>query len=220
MKRKTTFKDSLKPIETSYNNYLFRSRTEARWGVWLDAMGFEWEYEYQGYNLGNAGFYLPDFVVRIPEEKEDDGFPLSIYVFEKEFYLEIKPGNSFCFDKKHAALSKESGKEVVCAFGVPNIIESPPEDFGERDMYEYKYGLYLYKDGELIMPYYSEDNKKSENIFALGSNEVLYISGLGEKYNLILGEDDYHELPNILDERLKYAYKKAMSARFEFGENG
>ena len=51
---------NLKPIETSYNGYLFRSRLEARWAVFLDAMGIRYEYEKEGYQL-DAGWYLPDF---------------------------------------------------------------------------------------------------------------------------------------------------------------
>lgn len=51
----------LKPIETSYNGYRFRSRLEARWAVFFDTVGIKWEYETEGYDLGDAGWYLPDF---------------------------------------------------------------------------------------------------------------------------------------------------------------
>lgn len=50
-----------KAIETAYKGYRFRSRLEARWAVFFDAMGIEWEYEKEGYDLGEAGRYLPDF---------------------------------------------------------------------------------------------------------------------------------------------------------------
>lgn len=48
------------PIETHYKGYKFRSRLEARYAVFFDAMREEWEYEPQGYSLP-SGFYLPDF---------------------------------------------------------------------------------------------------------------------------------------------------------------
>ena len=35
----------IKPIETVYNGYRFRSRLEARWAVFFDAAGIEYEYE-------------------------------------------------------------------------------------------------------------------------------------------------------------------------------
>lgn len=51
----------LKAIETSYRGFMFRSRLEARWAVFFDALETEWEYEKEGFDLGNAGWYLPDF---------------------------------------------------------------------------------------------------------------------------------------------------------------
>ncbi len=55
-------KDSkvMKAIETEYNNYKFRSRLKARWAVFFDALGIEYEYENEGYDLDGVG-YLPDF---------------------------------------------------------------------------------------------------------------------------------------------------------------
>ena len=50
----------IKAIETVYNGYRFRSRLEARWAVFFDALGLEYEYEPEGFSLG-AGGYLPDF---------------------------------------------------------------------------------------------------------------------------------------------------------------
>lgn len=47
-------------IETRYKGYRFRSRLEARWAVYFDAIGIEWEYEPEGFNLGGI-LYLPDF---------------------------------------------------------------------------------------------------------------------------------------------------------------
>ena len=52
---------AIKAIETVYKGYRFRSRLEARWAVFFDALGIEWEYEKEGYDLGAAGWYLPDF---------------------------------------------------------------------------------------------------------------------------------------------------------------
>lgn len=61
-KQTTNFvKQTIKPIETRYKGYRFRSRLEARWAVFFDALGVKWEYEKEGYDLGDAGWYLPDF---------------------------------------------------------------------------------------------------------------------------------------------------------------
>ena len=51
----------IKAIETVYKGYRFRSRLEARWAVFFDALGVRWEYEKETFDLGDAGWYLPDF---------------------------------------------------------------------------------------------------------------------------------------------------------------
>lgn len=54
----------IKAIETRYSGYLFRSRLEARWAVFFDALGLEWDYEDEGYAIPTAiGTirYLADF---------------------------------------------------------------------------------------------------------------------------------------------------------------
>lgn len=52
-------------IETRYKGYRFRSRLEARWAVFFDALGLKWEYEPEGFELP-SGRYLPDFKVLYP----------------------------------------------------------------------------------------------------------------------------------------------------------
>ena len=51
----------IKAIETVYRGYRFRSRLEARWAVFFDALGLAYCYEHEGYDLGKLGLYLPDF---------------------------------------------------------------------------------------------------------------------------------------------------------------
>lgn len=51
----------IKAIETHYKGYRFRSRLEARWAVFFDALDIKWEYEPEGYDLNEFGLYLPDF---------------------------------------------------------------------------------------------------------------------------------------------------------------
>ncbi len=55
--------ERLKPLETLYDGHRFRSRREARWAVFFKEAGIPAEYEEQGYDLGAAGWYLPDFRV-------------------------------------------------------------------------------------------------------------------------------------------------------------
>lgn len=48
-------------IETRYAGVLFRSRTEARWARFWDALDIKWDYEPQGFVAAGIP-YLPDFV--------------------------------------------------------------------------------------------------------------------------------------------------------------
>lgn len=66
---------NLKPIETVYNGYRFRSRLEARWAVFFDALNIKWSYEEQGFDLDGER-YLPDF-----------------YLHEHNSFIEIKGEN-------------------------------------------------------------------------------------------------------------------------------
>jgi hypothetical protein len=76
-----------KAIETNYKGYRFRSRLEARWAIFLDAMGATWHYELQGYELDGER-YLPDFWIKhIHDVKpHPNGLPP-----EQGFWVEIKP---------------------------------------------------------------------------------------------------------------------------------
>lgn len=50
----------IQAIPTKYGDIQFKSRLEARWAVFMDALGVEWKYEYEGFQLP-SGWYLPDF---------------------------------------------------------------------------------------------------------------------------------------------------------------
>jgi hypothetical protein len=73
----------IKAIETRYKGYRFRSRLEARWAVFFDAVGIEWEYEPEGFDLGDAGWYLPDFKVYSYDEQGN----------KFAMWIEVKGGN-------------------------------------------------------------------------------------------------------------------------------
>lgn len=52
----------LRAIPTQYAGCAFRSRLEARWGVFFDELAIEWRYETEGFILAPFGeWYLPDF---------------------------------------------------------------------------------------------------------------------------------------------------------------
>lgn len=53
---------TIQAIDTYYAGHYFRSRLEARWATVFDNLGVRWEYEPQGYRVGEKRRpYLPDF---------------------------------------------------------------------------------------------------------------------------------------------------------------
>lgn len=68
----------MRALPTWYGGYRFRSRLEARWALFLTRVGLDWQYEPQGFLVGQADGdprpYLPDF-----------------YVPTAQLYLEVKP---------------------------------------------------------------------------------------------------------------------------------
>jgi hypothetical protein len=58
--------NSIAAIPTQYKGITFRSRMEARWAVFMDAMGVPYEYEPEGFQLGELR-YLPDFYLPLQD---------------------------------------------------------------------------------------------------------------------------------------------------------
>jgi hypothetical protein len=54
---------AIKPIETVWKDYRFRSRLEARWAVFFESLELSWEYEPEGFVLPSGRYYLPDFKI-------------------------------------------------------------------------------------------------------------------------------------------------------------
>jgi hypothetical protein len=52
--------NNLTAIPTTYRGVHFRSRLEARWAVFFDALGIRWEYECRLFSRDEV-YYLPDF---------------------------------------------------------------------------------------------------------------------------------------------------------------
>lgn len=94
---------NLKPIETVYKGYRFRSRLEARWAVFFSSLGIDWSYEPEGFDLDDAGRYLPDFW--LPREN---------------IWIEVKPVWPDRAERLKAhRLHDYSGKPVVFLIGIP-----------------------------------------------------------------------------------------------------
>lgn len=120
----------IKAIETRYKGYRFRSRLEARWAVFFDALGVKWEYEKEGFILGDGTMYLPDF-----------------WLPEVMMFAEVKP-EKFSEEEygKAASLAVGTRRDVLLLVGVPEnkpyTAIVPWEE--EEDIAEIDYCLTMY----------------------------------------------------------------------------
>lgn len=110
---------TIKAIETRYSGYRFRSRTEARWAVFFDAIGIKWEYEPEGFVLPDGTTYLPDFKLFYPEP--EDNFYAWVEVKGVEPSIEERA------KLKH--LLDVGGNAMTGLFLVGSPLENPPIKF-------------------------------------------------------------------------------------------
>jgi len=107
--------NDIKPIETIYNGYRFRSRLEARWAVFFDSCGVEYEYEPEGYELGDGLRYLPDFLIHGNHGRGD-----------YDLYVEVKGGKISDIDnekiRRFCELTKSGNpkRSVLLVGNIPN----------------------------------------------------------------------------------------------------
>lgn len=93
----------MKPIETVYRGYRFRSRLEARWAVFFDSLGLRWEYEPEGFEFSDGTRYLPDFFVHWSAQK-----PARLKKFDAVgYWVEIKG--------RESSAKEDSKMQMLCA---------------------------------------------------------------------------------------------------------
>ncbi len=132
----------IKAIETEYDGHRFRSRLEARWAVFFNAIGLKYEYEIEGFQMGELR-YLPDFYIpSLDRWFEIKGKPLN------EF--EIKKCEEFCrrLDNENIKFSVLIGSPETCAVRIGEFYgileyewEWPSETFTDKCYIEAPRGL-------------------------------------------------------------------------------
>lgn len=206
----------IKPIETVYNGYRFRSRLEARWAVFFDDAGIKYQYEPQGFELKDGSWYLPDF-----------------FLPWFNMYVEIKPSGmeDHVIEKAKIKLEKMFEAEFV-------------HDDGEGIFVSLFIGDPLEKDCKWIYCNYSDDEGGGTAwfpfTFAEGATHNGEYGFTKHCITVLVGDDGYSgddtvflnnlwepnyyitnsfEFNNIRSD-LHHAEVKARQARFEHGECG
>ena len=194
----------IKAIETVYKGYRFRSRLEARWAVFFDALGVKWEYEKEGFDLGEAGWYLPDF-----------------WLPELGVWAEIKPFDQVKIDPESEWLNlitkfRDSvGQAIVllrdpgvwCALRCWDLTDS------SGGCYENDQVTWGVKNGTPQLIALCDYRDRS----FYGNWEMSCVLENVINMSTVMAEDDLSILPDDIVDRAWLAFKQA---RFEQGENG
>lgn len=136
----------MKSIDTEYKGYKFRSRLEARWAIFFDFLGLEWEYEPEGYQFDDGTKYLPDF-----------------YLPELEYWAEVK-AKKFNNEEEYKAINLviETGKPLIKLIGTPSPKTYELITLNEKN--------WITKD-EIVLSNYHNYPKKENRFFSFPSDE-------------------------------------------------
>lgn len=179
----------LRPIETIYNGFRFRSRLEARWAVFFDQASIHYDYEVEGFELPGGVRYLPDF-----------------HLTDINYYVEIKPHHEFTrADIQKAILfSVDADRPLLLIVGAPTsesmyvIDRTTFESWAaEKDYYE--------NDAHLRETFCEQLRTWGEVQFGVVPREA--------KLRPL-----YKQNSPYLDAHLSTALLAAKQARFEFGQ--
>jgi hypothetical protein len=92
----------IRALSTTYASVRFRSRAEARWALFFDAVGLKWQYEFEGFEL-RSGCYLVDF-----------------WLPDVNLYVEVKGREPTDVERARCAdLAQATEADVLIAVGNP-----------------------------------------------------------------------------------------------------
>lgn len=197
---------TIQPIETFYKGYRFRSRLEARWAVFFDAIGAKWEYEPEGFELADGTRYLPDFLLHgVRGRGQENG----------DIYVEIKgamtPADLHKIEMFSGYDSKGERQGGVIVFG------QIPDAKWEEGVYDFctpprPYAHWVFD--------YGKDNDDTFYSIEYSEGDCYWTepkAGKGGGLVLDYPDDPYDYVDDNLTEA---AFRKARQARFEHGEHG
>lgn len=191
----------IKAFQTEYRGYLFRSRLEARWAVFFDACGVEYEYEPEGYDLGSGLMYLPDFLLHGVYGRGSG-----------DLYVEVK-GHMTDADADKINRFYEIGKDNPDTYGKSRtailVVGNIPSGANIDEI--------LWRiEGEAY-----EDNGNWPNKYNFETIDGDYFAaypGINHEGKFELFGDDSSYLCNMDRNATEKAYRSASQARFEHGE--
>lgn len=214
------------PLETRYAGYRFRSRTEARWAVFLTRLGLDWNYEEQGFMVAWSGQ-----IIRTPNGAGDAWPPVArppgyverptrylpdFHVPGLALHLEVKPESPHRVDPEgvkrwerfagQLAFERDHGRTAMLCGRIPNPDEV--DEYGPPRPYEW-YEQKILMLGEWHAAWCA---------CPTGEHFDIQFQARGGRINCgcprVIG--DHYKTGN--HPKILNAYAAARSARFEHGE--
>lgn len=235
----------MKAIQTIYKGRRFRSRLEARWAIFFDSIDIGWEYETEGFQLGETK-YLTDFRIQ------------SFGTNKIDLYVEIKPNKPSIEEiKKCYEVANGTNTCVALICGTPGIPEfsSLGADWNLKNGYIILYfpsevtmkgeetkmpfevwaesnRFSLFQTGEKgnsldIWPIYWDIEEKEQGLLTYtmlgtvrnGAEEIFGINTFGSiMHSMYFSPGAGSDGRTCDHERLIYGYQLSTCARFEFDE--
>ena len=184
-------KPLIKPIETQYQGYKFRSRLEARWAVFFHNYGIDFEYELEGFKMPSGQQYLPDF-----------------FLPKQNVFVEVKPTKELndIDIKKMLEFSVTCDRILLLVIGTPTkeemfiVSRRTAPEFSELEEY--------LCEGQTISDAFIESLSDAPVCFS-----PLPTHAVSDAFIV------YKELPPYDDNKRAQALLAAKQARFEFNKD-
>ena len=231
----------IKPIETEYDGYRFRSRLEARWAVFFKHAGVAYEYEPEGFRR-NGVWYLPDFRVKCWGTRGcKSGPPFDLYIEVKGDMDEESAKKIKTFSRFKEGWEREAEQEM--GIKMPDMEDchgaEDEEWWAAQDAFDD--ACEAWAEENLLRILVVGDIPNDAEDFYCMERKCRFGSVYGVTYNNYVGidDDDFGAMPavdhlghfylfgqdsNYVNdedvERVNMAYRAARSARFEHGQHG
>jgi hypothetical protein len=197
---------TIRPVNTNYRGFWFRSRLEARWAVFFDAIGLQWEYEKEGYDLGRNGWYLPDF-----------------WLPEIGNFIEIKPWPDGAEHGDYWPSFPCHCDPTVDGCSLPHsLIMICGQPWVDDDVVIYPDGCHAARrglEGFAYEGFVCGDNHYIWTECPVCGRVGIQYEGRAGRLCKCLSANGYDKFYNTMSPRLLSAYATARGARFEHGES-
>lgn len=194
-------------IPTYYNGHRFRSRLEARFAVFFEALKVPYEYEPEGFRLDDGTCYLPDFRVKcFGTRGNSEGRPFDLYIEVKGV---MTPEDEHKI-RHFCGMAPGQDRRRLDDYPPLLIVDRIPPHGVIMD--SYIFGCYEPMLGSHLCPF----NYETIDGDCFGAYPAATLDG---RFYL-MGDDGSYSCTDAEAKHIREAYDKARQAQFEHGVKG